>query len=188
MEKILGGHVFAFFLTVEVQVFIFKQYLSADWQPTVRPPKPEHIPLTKGVGSLSHTTSAVGAVLSIFFLIRAVVSALKHQGRPFNTLDCTGIILFAISISAFFPSSYYSYVVRRDKGKALVAQILLAAVTSVALAYIFALMQHTTSSVDPRVANMVVPTLILLWAVLSLSWASCTFKRAGPEIECKTTA
>lgn len=182
--KVWAAMYLGLFLTVEIQVFVSRRWLPDSWPPPFLEPK--YIPRSGGARSLPYISSALGTIFSMFFLISAVASAFKHQGRSFNTLDCTGIILLACSSVAFLPSSYYSYVVRKDKRRALAAIILLAAVILVPLGYLFAFLQHNTGMLSPRVLNYLVPGLIILWAMLSLSWASVTFAKAGLSFDAKT--
>jgi hypothetical protein len=177
--KIWATMYLAFFLTVELHVFVSKRWLPRPWPPTIQQADPEHIPRTSDFRSLPYISTTLGAFFAVSFMINATALALSHRDRPINTADCTGIILLICSLAIFVPSSCYSYVARGDDRDLTMAQISLAVVVLVPVVYLLALVQHTTVSLAPQVSNYLMLGLVLIWTFASLNWASVTFSEAG---------
>jgi hypothetical protein len=160
--KIWATMYLAFFLALELHVFVSKRCLSGAWPPTIEPADPEHIPRPSDFRGLPYISTALGAFFAVSFMIKAPALALSHRDRPINTADCTGIVLLICSLAIFVPSSYYSYVTRRDSRDLTMAQISLAVVLLIPVVYLLALVQHTTVSLAPQVSNYVMLGLILI--------------------------
>jgi hypothetical protein len=176
--KLWASMYLASFLVVELFVSLSRLWLPATWPPTRWPAGPEDVPNPMGARSLPYISIAASTIFALFFAIQAVASVFEHYGRHFNALDCTGMVLLICGGPAFIPSSLYSYTVRRDPAGVPRAGILLFAVVAVPSVYLFAFLQHDNSPLTIKTTNILVPVMIVVWAIICLAWASSTFARA----------
>lgn len=133
-------------------------------------------PRRSGYSSMPYLSVTASVFFMLYFTVQASTSIFNFHGWRISPVQSIGMVLLSCGVFPFVVSSLYSHFLRTNRSERLQSNLLLLVITVVPGFYLSSILKREVADLKEVYTNILIPLMTGVWVLLSLAWASTTFK------------